>query len=83
MYQYMYMCGESWLAIKDSLTHHPSSQGWALILVSSSAYVLQLVTSVHVYTWLDVYSFVWVAFLPYLLCISMYMNMPSLPRNLK
>ena len=21
--------GESWLAIKDSLTHHPSSQGWA------------------------------------------------------
>ena len=23
------MCGESWLAIKDSLTHHPSSQGWA------------------------------------------------------
>ena len=23
------MCGESWHAIKDSLTHHPSSQGWA------------------------------------------------------
>ena len=23
------MCGESWLAVKDSLTHHPSSQGWA------------------------------------------------------
>ena len=23
------MCGESWLAIKDSLTHRPSSQGWA------------------------------------------------------
>ena len=22
-------CGESWLAIKDSLTHRPSSQGWA------------------------------------------------------
>ena len=21
--------GESWLAVKDSLTHHPSSQGWA------------------------------------------------------
>ena len=20
---------ESWLTIKDSLTHHPSSQGWA------------------------------------------------------
>ena len=24
-----WMCGESWLAVKDSLTHHPSSQGWA------------------------------------------------------
>ena len=24
-----WVCGESWLAIKDSLTHHPSSQGWA------------------------------------------------------
>ena len=23
------MCGESWLAVKDSLTHHPSSQDWA------------------------------------------------------
>ena len=23
------MCGENWLAIKDSLTHRPSSQGWA------------------------------------------------------
>ena len=23
------MCGESWLAIKESLIHHPSSQGWA------------------------------------------------------
>ena len=24
-----WVCGESWHAIKDSLTHHPSSQGWA------------------------------------------------------
>ena len=24
-----WVCGESWLAVKDSLTHHPSSQGWA------------------------------------------------------
>ena len=23
------MCGESWHAMKDSLTHHLSSQGWA------------------------------------------------------
>ena len=23
------MCGESWHAMKDSLTHCPSSQGWA------------------------------------------------------
>ena len=23
------MCGEIWLAVKDSLTHRPSSQGWA------------------------------------------------------
>ena len=23
------MCGESWLAIKYSLPHRPSSQGWA------------------------------------------------------
>ena len=23
-----WVCGESWLAIKDSLTHRPSSQGW-------------------------------------------------------
>ena len=24
-----WVCGESWLAIKDSLTHRHSSQGWA------------------------------------------------------
>ena len=24
-----WVCGESWLAIKDSLTHRPGSQGWA------------------------------------------------------
>ena len=24
-----WVCGESWLAIKDTLTHRPSSQGWA------------------------------------------------------
>ena len=24
-----WVCGESWHAIKDSLTHRPSSQGWA------------------------------------------------------
>ena len=24
-----WVCGESWLAIKDSLTHCPGSQGWA------------------------------------------------------
>ena len=24
-----WVCGESWHAIKGSLTHHPSSQGWA------------------------------------------------------
>ena len=24
-----WVCGESWQAIKDSLTHRPSSQGWA------------------------------------------------------
>ena len=24
-----WVCGESWLAIKDSLIHRPSSQGWA------------------------------------------------------
>ena len=24
-----WVCGESWLAIKDSLTHRPNSQGWA------------------------------------------------------
>ena len=26
------MCGESWLAVKDSLTHRPSSQGWASVV---------------------------------------------------
>ena len=25
----LWVCGESWLAIKDSLTHRLSSQGWA------------------------------------------------------
>ena len=25
----LWVCGESWLAVKDSLTHRPSSQGWA------------------------------------------------------
>ena len=24
----VWVCGESWIAIKDSLIHHPSSQGW-------------------------------------------------------
>ena len=24
-----FVCGESWLAVKDSLTHRPSSQSWA------------------------------------------------------
>ena len=24
-----WVCGESWHAMKDSLTHHPSSKGWA------------------------------------------------------
>ena len=25
----LWVCGESWLVIKDCLTHRPSSQGWA------------------------------------------------------
>ena len=25
----LWVCGKSWLDIKDSLTHRPSSQGWA------------------------------------------------------
>ena len=27
------MCGESWHAMKDSLTHRPSSQGWAPVCI--------------------------------------------------
>ena len=26
-----WVCGESWLAIKDSFTHRPRSQGWVLL----------------------------------------------------
>ena len=31
--------GESWLAIKDSLTHRPSSQGWASVCPLGSIHV--------------------------------------------
>ena len=45
MYTCTWMCGESWLAIKDSLTHRPSSQGWA----SECPLGLHVFSHIHVY----------------------------------
>ena len=44
------MYGESWLAVKDSLTHHPSSHGWVSLCPLVISYVLN--NNVHVYSWL-------------------------------
>ena len=75
------MCRESWLAIKDSLTHRPSSQGWAskcpLGLFFYAIFNFSfLVCDVHV----CVPLFVWIGitFLPLACvlctCISMYVT---------
>ena len=54
------MCGESWVAVKDSLTHHPTSQAWASLcpLVTSFTGVMALCV-----------LFVWVAFLSLLIYV--------------
>ena len=57
------MCGESWLAIKDSLIHHPSSQGWASLCPLVITIVLYSV-HVHVYLWLCVYCLSGLPFFP-------------------
>ena len=44
------VCGESWYAIKDSLTHRPSSQGWAPGVLPFSVQVCYLC---RVCTWLE------------------------------
>ena len=45
------MCGESWHAMKDSLTHRPSSQGWApgVLPFLYKCFVRLL----YVYTWME------------------------------
>ena len=65
-----WVCGESWLAIKDSLTHRPSSQGWAskCPIIYSSLYQFN-------YNHVRCVLFVWVTFLsflllPYLVCYA-------------
>ena len=42
----LWVCGESWLAIKDSLTQRPSSQGWApgVLLLCCSVWVMCFVS---------------------------------------
>ena len=45
---YMYMCGESWLAIKDSF-NQPSQFSRLGILVSSRAYVFYHLLPVYIY----------------------------------
>ena len=49
-----WMCGESWLAIKDSLTHRPSSQGWASwCLLGLFFYaIFNFLCVMYIYVWL-------------------------------
>ena len=64
------MCGESWLAIKDSLIHHPSSQGWASLCPLVISYVSYNCTIWCTCTCVFVAMcvlFIWVAFLSFLL----------------
>ena len=44
------MCGESWHAIKDSLTHRPSSQGWAPGVLP---FYMQVCCLSRVCTWME------------------------------
>ena len=45
-----WVCGESWHAIKDSLTHRPSSQGWAPGVLP---FYVQLCCLSRVCTWME------------------------------
>ena len=79
------MCGESWLAIKDSLTHHPSSQGWASMcpLYSNFLCLLQLLlVYIHVCAFVYIVCLGCLSFLPAFTLASVlytYMSMYSLP----
>ena len=44
------MCGESWHAMKDSLTHRPSSQGWAPGVLP---FLVQVFCLYPVCTWME------------------------------
>ena len=71
------MCGESWLAIKDSLTHGPSSQGWAPECpLGSILYVYFVLLSRMVRQWVQG----WPLHMP--ICSWADLKGPSLPRNL-
>ena len=83
------MCGESWLAIKDSLTHRPNSQGWAswclLGLFFHAIFNFLCVMYIYMCAFICVALFVWVGitFLPLyslasVLCTCISMSQPSL-----
>ena len=58
------MCGESWLAGKDSLIHHPSSQGWASLCPLVISYVSY---NLLVYMYMCIRGYVYIV---YLGCLS-------------
>ena len=50
-YKYAHHNHESWLAVKDSLTHRPSFQGWAPGVLLPCCVVLYVCVCVFVFMW--------------------------------
>ena len=69
MFEDTWMCGESWLIVKDLSTHHPSSQGWASLcplVVSCVSY-----NSVHVHVYVHVCASSWLC----VCCLSVFFSL--------
>ena len=60
-----WVCGESWYAIKDSLTHRPSSQGWAPGVLP---FYVQVCCLSRVCTWMEGWGVEGDFFLFWLVC---------------
>ena len=71
------MCGESWHAIKDSLTHRPSSQGWAPGVLP---FYVQVCCLSRVCTWMEGWGVEDDFFLFWLVCYKHTFHVHSLRR---
>ena len=70
-----WVCGESWLAIKDSLTHRPSSQGWApSVLLSCHVMCICVCVFIDVLGFVD--NILEVVFIYLFLYLSIYIIIP-------